>query len=369
MSTPVTIVGGNVAGLSSAYHLAGRGCPVRIYEGRVWDKPCGGAVSVEFARYLKHDVGLRLDAALQPVLPVRFGFTSGRHVDSPGFFIILNRRDLQGRLMEKLSRVPGVEIIPQRASLADIRRFSSQNVLAAGYGGFTRKIMGGRWKHLEYVRAVKYGGPAPCPLPERHLIVFDQRINGYGWVFIEPGNRFNIGMGGMTDRSALTQGFEKFIRHIDARFGYHIPLSDLKPAGWRIPMIVDIRDHPVFFRYQDKIFIGVGDALGLAHPVIAAGIEPAWLSGRLIGESFNRMTGSIDLDRYRRLLVQNLHLTCRKRSDLLAASVARSSWIPFKEEIAYLLLKLLWPRTLENLKTRPWFKPAYMPGLSEPDFS
>ncbi len=358
MSTPIAIVGGNIAGLSSAYHLARRGCPVRIFEPRVWDKPCGGAVSIEFARYLMQELGLCLNAAAFPPLPVRLSFNSGRHVDSRGFFVIIDRHDLQKQLMEKLSQQPGIEIIAQRAPLSAPGLFSAQNILAAGYGGFTRRVLGDQWHHREYSHVVKYGGPIHEPLPRRHLIVFDSRIKGYGWVFIEPGNRFNAGMGGMVDRKVLDEKFKRFLCFINVRFGYKIELSDQPPMRWKVPMSVRVWDRPVAFTHNDKTFIGTGDALGLAHPVIAAGIEPAWLSGWLAGESLDPKTTRIDISRYCMLLEQSLRRTCRKKSDLLMAAIVRTPWFPLQEEMAYLLLKLSWKRVLKNLSVRPWFKPA-----------
>ncbi len=61
MQTAISIIGGNIAGLSTAYHLARRGFRVTVYEARIWNKPCGGAISWEFVRYLTQ--ALRIEPA------------------------------------------------------------------------------------------------------------------------------------------------------------------------------------------------------------------------------------------------------------------------------------------------------------------
>ena len=46
MVETITIIGGNISGLSSAYYLAQKNIHVTIYEAKEWNKPCGGAISL-----------------------------------------------------------------------------------------------------------------------------------------------------------------------------------------------------------------------------------------------------------------------------------------------------------------------------------
>jgi len=118
MARGITIIGGNIAGLSAAYHLAQKGCRVTVYEKKIWDKPCGGAISAQFAGYLKNHVGIRLNAASEPILPIRCGFQSTQWVLIQGVFVVTSRYQLQNALMAKLFAHPNVDIVFKQVGVA-----------------------------------------------------------------------------------------------------------------------------------------------------------------------------------------------------------------------------------------------------------
>ena len=355
MSAPITIVGGNIAGLSAAWYLAKKGCPVTVYENKIWDKPCGGAISIEFAQYLQREPGIDIKALDQFIPGVKFAFSNGRYVETKGIFIITSRKNLQTRLINRLQKEPNINIIFKRVSKHDDSLFTPQTILATGFSGFTKQILQDQWQNLEHARTLKCEGTldgASCPAS--HLIVFDSRINGYGWLFIQPDHTVNIGVGGLMDLSLLHQQYDEFVKFIRNRFDYHFT-PKTRPQIWKVPILVNNWNTPVSFLKNNIEFIGVGDVLGLAHPFIAAGIEPAWQSGWLLGESFDPVAKRINTAQYRHLLKKNQQLTSRKKFDVIVARLLRLNHFPYKDQLAFILLNILKNPIINKLKKYPWF--------------
>ncbi|MGM0454356.1 MAG: NAD(P)/FAD-dependent oxidoreductase, partial [Thermodesulfobacteriota bacterium] len=286
MAPAISIVGGNIAGLSAAYYLARRGFTVTVYESRLWNKPCGGAISREFAQFLQTELGVFPEGIDYFVPGLRFAFTQDRTFDNKNFFVVVSRYELQKRLMERLSASPDIDIVFRQVRMADRELFTPQTIVATGYGGFARKVMGEHWHRLHSGLIFRYDGKAPGSRhPNRHLMVFESRLKGYGWVFIGKDDHVNIGVGGMTDRASIKQAYYDFFDVIADRYGYHMRVDNREPAAWKIPVLAKNWAHPVAYRKDGVEFIGAGDVLGLAHPIIGAGIEPAWQSGWLLAES------------------------------------------------------------------------------------
>ena len=356
MSNHITIMGGNIAGLSAAWYLAQKGCPVTVYETKIWDKPCGGAISIEFAQYLRQNLDIDIKALDQPIPRMRFGFINGRYVETKGIFVITSRKDLQKQLIDRLQKETNINIIFKRISSDDDSLFTPQTILATGFSGFTKKILQDQWQHLEHAVTLKCEGTLDgASRLDSHLIVFDSRINGYGWVFIQPDHTVNIGVGGLMDLPLLHQHYDEFVEFIRNRFDYHFTPITRRPQIWKVPILVNNWNTPVLFSKNKIEFIGAGDVLGLAHPFIAAGIEPAWQSGWLVGESFNPVEKRINTARYRHLLKKNQQLTSKKRFDVLVARLLRFNYFPFKDPLAFILLNILKDPIIDKLKKYPWF--------------
>lgn len=210
----------------------------------------------------------------------------------------------------------------------------------------------------EDVLTIKASGTVSSDVRLPHLMLFDTRSTGYGWFFFEEENRFNIGVGGYIPRKRLREELERFQQESAALYGYPALGRNLRPAIWKIPVSARPAFGHLSVRRGDVEFVGVGDVLGVAHPVLGAGIEPAWQSGWLLGESYTAAKGRIDIDRYRRLLSQNLALTSRKPIDRLATRLFRGWGGPGFERIVYRFLKLAKKRTLDSFNSYPWFAPA-----------
>ena len=355
MPQPITIIGGNIAGLSAAFYLARKGCPVTVYENKIWDKPCGGAISIEYANYLVNELDIDIPEVNQFIPRVRFCFTNNRSVETNGLFVIISRFDLQQKLIRRLQKEPNINIRFKHITHKDSTLLSGQTVLATGFSGFTRQIIGEEWYKREHALTLRYKGH--CRRASQnpgHLMFFDSRLKGYGWVFCDNNRHFNIGIGGLIEKKIIYKKYEEFIKLINDRLGYDIR-PESPPDVWKIPIIPNNWNTPVSFHKNGIEYIGVGDVLGLAHPVIAAGIEPAWQSGWLLGESYDRKTHSINITQYRHLLKKNLQLTSRKPFDILVSNMLRINYFPFKDQLSYTLMKLFHKKIIHQIKKYPWF--------------
>lgn len=356
MLNPITILGGNIVGLAAAWYLAKKGCPVTIYESKIWDKPCGGAITIEFAQYLRQELDIDIKALDQFIPRIKFAFLNSRHVETKGIFVITSRQDIQNQLIKRLQKEPNINIVFKQFSTKDHHLFTPQTILATGFSGFTTQILKDRWQHIEYAATLKSIGTIKgLSGSGTHLIMFDSKKNGYGWVFIQPDNKVNIGVGGLTKTHLLYQWYDEFIELIRADFNYHFTPDQRRPKLWKIPIAVNNLNTPVAFSQNNIEFIGAGDVLGLAHPFLAAGIEPAWQSGWLLGESVDPNTKKINTIRYRHLLKQNLLLTSRKRFDIILARLLRYNFIPYKNQLSFNILSLLKNPIIRNIKKYPWF--------------
>jgi len=352
---PISIIGGNISGLSAAWHLAQKGCPVTVYETRLWDKPCGGGISIGFARHLSRLLNVDIPALNQSIPKIRCCFSSLRCIEIDPLFVIVSRYDLQKQLISRLTSEPNINIIFKKISPTELALLSPQTVLATGFSGFTRQIIQNHWHDREYALTLKTVGTFHTqPRQPAHLLFFDSRLKGYGWLFLKGNNQFNCGIGGLVDKKNLDARYDAFIDLLNNRFGY--PLHPEKPPSiWKIPITMDLARAPVSFFRNNIEFIGAGDALGLAHPVMAAGIEPAWQSGWLIGESYDPGTGLINTERYRNLLKKNLKMTSRSPFNALVSRALRVPGLPLKDTVAYGLMKYFNQPIARHILNNPWF--------------
>ncbi|MFW6080975.1 MAG: NAD(P)-binding protein [Desulfosalsimonas sp.] len=354
----ISVIGGNVAGLSAALHLARRGFRVTVYEACTWNKPCGGAVSCEFAEYLKNHIGIVPQGTDLLPREVRLAFRNNRFVDLKGFFLVTSRLDLQQKLIQRLKAEPGIDIIFRRVSISDSHLFTPQTIVATGFSGFSGQALPVQWKRLSSAATLHFDGEVEIDRhPGRHLMFFDSRINGYGWVFKGKGGHMNIGVGGLAGRRQLMNWYERFLQDVSIYHGYKIRPEKLSPRGWKIPACCRMRDVRTCFYKQGVEFIGTGDALGMAHPFTGAGIEPAWQSGWVLADCADPETGLIDTRLYKRVLARSLRFTCRKPIDLALAKAANSRFLPARDMLGFIAARIAAPYLISKIKKHPWFAP------------
>ena len=352
MTPEITIIGGNIAGLSAAYYLSKKGFSITLYEAKLWNKPCGGAISFEFEHYLNDKLNIVLEESDHYTERFKVGLWSGRCMEDVGVFRVTTRYDLQKKLIERLAEEPYIEIKYKRISpKADI--FTKQTIVATGYSGFTNNVMERKWEAYDKALTLRHDGIfSGCSYPNANLIVLDHKKMGYGWVFVGKQNHINVGVGAVASREFLWQRFYDFFHLIDEKYGYNLPIPTKKPQAWYIPIPTNKNKIPVSNTKNGIEFIGVGDVLGLAHPLSGAGIEPAWQSGWVLSECV--VNNRIDTERYKWLLVKNLRLSSCRRLDQIVSVICRWNF-PFKSTLGYFALHLIRHRMLSMMRKYPWF--------------
>jgi flavin-dependent dehydrogenase len=352
----ISIIGGNIAGLASAYYLSKKGYVTTIYEPKIWNKPCGGAISVEFDHFLRNELDIVLDESIVYIPRMKVGLWTGRHVDVESVFTVTTRYDLQEKLTEKLKEMPDIHFVKRQVKLTDKDIFTYQTIVATGFSGFTHKIMNRKWNYRDRAQILRFDGHIENKShPNAHLIVLDNKMVGYGWVFLGAENHINIGVGGVGPTSFIWKRYYEFFRLLKNKYGYEINPDEVKPQGWGLPLPINKWSYPVSTLTDNVEFIGVGDALGLAHPILGAGIEPAWQSGWILGESIDKSTNSIDTSKYQKLLQKNKSLSSGRRLDHFMAHMMRNRFIPFKDKFAYIALRLFMNHMINKMRDYPWF--------------
>jgi len=367
MVNKITIIGGNISGLSSAYYLAQKNIHVTIYEAKEWNKPCGGAISLEFDQYLRDELDITLAESDHYTERFRVGLWNGWSMEDEGVFRITTRKDLQKKLTERILELPNIDIINQRVTTADKDFFTKQTIVATGYSGFTRRALDKKWDKKDIALTLRFDGILEdAQIPNTNLIILDHKKMGYGWVFVGKDNHVNIGVGAQASLEYVKNLYHQFFGVIRDKYNYQLPTPDQKPESWVLPILINKMKYPVFNNANSTQFIGVGDSLGLAHSLSGAGIEPAWQSGWIIAECVNKK-GEIDVAKYQELLRKNLRLTIWRRTDHLLSDLSQKP-IPFKDKIGYLGLHVIRHRMINMMHKYPWFSLVH-DGNKETGFS
>ena len=409
MFNEFTILGANISAISTAIAIKER-CPdakITIFDTRIWNKPCGAAISLEFLAHLWDeyfdDLGI--------VLPYKFGtclilgsfkkritiyktkLEFGQHQGIPDYspFVTTSRYDLQKYLLTVLKMKYDIDVIFKNITEKDVDLFTPQTIVATGYSGLSHSLLQRNWDKKDRAILFRYDGvflteSDPDLLWDKpHIIALDNDYIGYGWYFPYISGHANIGYGLMGNTSEgvsskdVKKRFKDFLDVLNHTYGFQIPeyrKTEIlrKSQGWGVPLPIQkwkIKPcHIKMYGHNGKTveFIGVGDTIGMAHPVIAAGIEPAWLSGQLIGKSIdnNEINGEkvyyINTETYRNLLWEHQRKLVMVGSDYYVAKMFRSTLlnkIPhiIKNRMFNYIFKRHGRKMLKKWQQHPLFKP------------
>jgi len=288
----IAIIGANVAGLGSAIAIKEKrpDIDVVVYDKNgIWNKPCGDAISVEFNEELLSR-GIHLKEA-EYSAELIIGSFAKRAVTSRSPFIITTRDDLQARLLEYAIDKHDIGYEERFIRPKDTEFFTPQTIVASGYTGVTHSLLNRKWSKNDVTRIIRWDGKltgSSAVYPRKQILLVDTKNIGYGWVFIGAGSHVNIGYGSImkTPIKTIIKQYYAFIDILNAEYGFNLEHYDVgNYESWGLPLPVKKNVKVNNFRNGIE-FIGVGDALGLAHPTLGAGIEPAWLSARLLANSF-----------------------------------------------------------------------------------
>ncbi len=357
--TEFTIIGGNVAGMSAALHLHEKGHEVHVYEKEIWNKPCGGGFTIDFHEYLQERWQITLDEAHRG-RDVVVGLPSGKHVRMESPFVVTTRKELQEKLIRRAKSLGiSVTLTGKRLSFSEILELATpQTIIATGYSKLSIQALNQRWDPRDVAHIVRYDGKVTdSSYPDDHIVIIDNKVLGYGWLFIGDHDRINVGIGGesksLPSGFSWKQYFNEFLAMLKEKYQVFIN-DELKFKGWKLPLPYNKWKYNVSNIHDGIEFIGVGDTLGLAHPLLGAGIEPAWLSGKCLAAAISPSTGKIDTRKYQELLRKNIELTsCRKIDQILARLLRKP--IPKKNALTYYTLKFLKHKMLNEMLEKPWF--------------
>ena len=290
----VVVIGGNISGLSTVLSLSKNNIPTTLYEEKIWSKPCGGGFGFGLTHTLK-DLGVDIPYRYVKWLTVANKY---KKVDIVMPLTIVSRYKLQDALMNLVKQKENVNIeLGRKLNFSkDFDKFQSINVVATGINGFSRQALG---KSLSDVGMFQYqlikADNEDLANIESTIFYILPKQQGYAWLFPAPEGMVDIGIGGLGKGVNWDRELEKFILWIKREYGQTIKISK-KSRSWGIPIPVK-KPGRIARRYKHKLFVGVGDAIELADSITAAGIEPAWFSGQLLGDSISSPT-TIDLQKY-----------------------------------------------------------------------
>ncbi len=357
-----TIIGGNVSGLSAALHLHEQGHDVHVYEEKIWNKPCGGAISVEFFQYLKKKWNVELEEAHKGRYMI-IGLPTGKHVRIESPFVTTTRKELQEKLIEAAKK-QGIKITITGKRLTHEEVFdiaTPQTIVATGYSKLSHQLLGREWDPKDVAHILRFDGIVKeASYPDDHYIIIDNKITGYGWLFIGDDHHLNVGIGGevasLPGSFSWLNYFYQFIEVLREKYDVHIN-EKLVPRGWKLPLPINKKKYHVSNTINGIEFIGVGDTVGMAHPILGAGIEPGWMSSKCLAAATNEK-GWIDPSKYQRLLIKNLKVTSNRRLDVFLSRMMRSS-LPYNNYFAYYALKMFTTHMIQKMRENHWYEIQY----------
>ncbi len=307
----VIIVGGGLAGLTAAIHLAKKGISVTLFEKDEFPhhKVCGEYVSREIEPYFEQ-LGLSLNQ-LEPVEISRLQFSTARgkmlETDLPLGGVGLSRFCFDHYLFQE-ARKCGVNIVPQNVVSVQYSQDKMQVSTSAGNNYEAPVVLGAFGKRSVLDKKLErpfFNAQAPWLAVKGHYESPDFPENTVGL------HNFNGGYCGLskTETGAVNvcylATFESFKKYkdpdvfnekvlrknplLDAFFGTSKPLF-VKPLT--IAQISFSRKETV----KDHILM-LGDAAGLLHPLCGNGMAMAIHSAKLASEAVIKHLNSSTFDR------------------------------------------------------------------------
>ncbi|MFX1511119.1 MAG: hypothetical protein ACFFCQ_00835 [Promethearchaeota archaeon] len=300
-----TILGGNIAGLVTGMLLAEKGIEVEVHERRItWDKPCGGMMDTRYVNWLEeHEVFFEDKYTTSEYVFLINKRKYPVKIDPP-IQHLLNRQEIQEKLMKRVKELGGEikNTIITMENLPDLTNECDFVVVALGHSKLSWTLLNRSYSIDEKLACRLAEVPINSQLP----IVFATWTNtiGYGWVFPKPG-RVNIGYGHPIDFGIpLRVGFDKFVKELNESLDLDLIVDRSLIRGGKLPADVNTLTKPFYSYKNEKIFVGVGDAIGLANPINGGGMCNAIKSAKALMASLNGKT--LDPAKYSSLITNEM---------------------------------------------------------------
>ncbi len=325
----VVIVGGGLAGLTTAKYLAEEGVDFVLLEEhtKFFQKPCGEGILPSYIDFDFFDLYGSKKGVEREINEVVF-IIKDKALTVPIHFFMIDKEEVEKemahqveklggeiRMGEKVQKIKDNVVYPQEISARII-------VGADGARSLVRKSMG--------IKSPKIGVAIEGHVD--HMEGFDESkayiwfgksitVEGYAWAF--PRKEFwNVGIG-----SAKTEGFSTYANRFKSRF----EMKDVRGAA--IPFSLPVKTY-------GKNFLLVGDAASQVMTAVGAGNLPSMVCGKLAAETISRClkSGSINLHLYENAWKKHLKKLFRQSYTIYRMA----SFLSYREENrAYRWVKLL----------------------------
>ncbi|MHA1982953.1 MAG: hypothetical protein ACW967_01285 [Candidatus Hodarchaeales archaeon] len=303
-SNSVSIIGGNLSGLATAIKLTEKSNPVpcEIFEAKseAWDKPCGGGFGIAWGDMLRNKYSLKIPLKRCNAIIIGSKFN---YIELPAPLYVSSRKQMQNELLHYLESSDTVKIhLNRRMNFTkDWSKFSNLNVVATGINGFSKQALNKSFRELGIFKYSVIDSPNESFSATIFYMI--PEIKGYAWLFPAPNGKIDIGIGSLINSINLDKELNKFFLWVNRKFDLSVkPNQSL--ISWGIPIPLK-KPGKIARKLKNKTFVGVGDAIELADPATAAGIEPAWYSGEILSKHI-KSPNEIDIKGYYNELVDFL---------------------------------------------------------------
>ena len=342
----VLVVGGGPAGILAGREAAAAGCSVLIIEAKSHAGEgchCAEVVPLLLTRTVK------IPAHLRRAQPARIEMRlAGQRMVAESVHLVIERTVWEKELLlaataEGATVASGVrleELTPKGALLAGFwgRGTVKARAIIGADGALSRTAAGLGLGRLETVPAIQLEVGASQEIADS-LIAFRPDLIGYLWLF-PKGTTANLGGGGQVlGQASLKTMVEAWWQSL--REEGLVGSSLFRRAGGMIP-VAGPRPETAFESAGQGVFLA-GDAAGLTHPTLGAGIAQAAVSGQLAGRAataFVQGDAKAGADYQRELAAALGGYLSRGRESLVRA---RDMWTADFEAAARIYWSL-WPR-------------------------
>lgn len=302
----VALVGAGPAGAVCAWALARAGVSVLLLDKADFprDKPCGGGVSPQIARWLPFDFSPAIS-----LRPSRVRFTWKAQEDAVELdlgrdLLWMVRRPAFDQLLLDQARAAGATFeggTPLRAlhRAGDLWHLDTPHGprsaryfgAADGALGVGAKLLGLRPATRALAGAIEAESPVPPADPATVHLDFGTVKAGYLWNFPKAdGQSCGIGVFRGKAEGSLDAKLEGYLQ------GFGLRLDQCHRVAH--PILLWDGDHPL---HTDHALV-LGEAAGVVDPLTAEGIRPAIWSGLKAAEALQGALGGTDLAAYSRTL-------------------------------------------------------------------
>lgn len=292
------VVGAGPAGSTAARLLARQGFHVLMLDKARFprQKPCGGALSPKAYRQLDFDISHLVKSRIANTLMKGPGGNSFVLSSGGAEILVVDRQELDTCLLQRAAEAgvhvqedEAAESVGSGGTIVSTARASYRTMALIGADGCHSVIARavGLLERRLWFRALHVEAPAHAGHREEAILDF-RHPRGYAWLF-PKGDRFNAGVCSRQPGWDLRPALVAFLK----REGVALNSADCYHA-WPIPVGARAR------KLHRGNTILVGDAAGLADPLLGEGVAYALMSGRLAADAVaSYLRGeSEDLARY-----------------------------------------------------------------------